>query len=104
MEREMSPHDRSIEEAGVGLEERLRAILDAYYDEWRAALKAWQIPHELEEPAKRIFCIARRHAGRQPGAVQAWGLKPWALVANRTPAELLREPGGDLLILRALGR
>jgi len=100
----MSPHDRSIDEAGVGLEEGLRAVLDAYYDEWRAALKAWRIPHELEEPAKRIFGIARRHAGRQPGTVQAWGLKPWALIANRTPAELLREPGGDLLILRALGR
>lgn len=99
----MSSHDRSIEKAGVALDEGLQALLDAYYDELRAALTAWRVPRELEEPAKLIFGVARLHAGREPGAVRAWGLKPWALVANRTPAELLREPGGDLLILRAFG-
>lgn len=101
MEREMASCDRSIEEAGVAFEEGLQALLDAYYDELRAALTAWRVPRELEEPAKLIFGVARRHAGREPGAVQAWGLKPWALVANCTPAELLRKPGGDLLILPA---
>lgn len=100
----MSSHDRSIEEAGVAFEEGLRALLDADYDELRAALAAWGVPREFEEPAKRIFGVARLHAGCEPGAVRAWGRKPWVLVTNRTPAELLREPGGDLVILRAFGR
>jgi hypothetical protein len=103
-EREMSPHERSIEEAGVAFEEGLRAVLGAYYDELRTVLTAWDVPLELEEPAKQIFGIARLHAGREPGAVQAWGLTPWVPIANRTPAELLRVPGGDLLLLRAFGR
>lgn len=101
MEYGMPSNDRAIEEASAAFEDGLRALLDAHYDELRNALEAWGVPRNLEEPAKRIFGIARMHAGREPGAVCAWGLKPWALVANKTPAELLREPGGDLLILRA---
>lgn len=89
-------HERSTQDADVVLDEGLQALLVAYYDELRAALTVWGVPRELEEPAKLIFGVARLHAGREPGAVLAWGLMPWALVANRTPAELLREPGGDI--------
>lgn len=98
----MAPKDKMFDQATRASEEELRALLDAYYDELASALVAWGVPRQLEEPAKRIFAIARqRDRPGEPGAVEAWGLKPWALVGYRTPAELLREPGGDLLILRA---
>lgn len=98
----MSSHVRSIEDAAAVSEDELGALLQAYYDELSAALRTWGVPRELREPAKRIFSVARQHAGRAPGSVEAWGLTPWAPIADRTPAELLREPGGDLIILQAL--
>lgn len=97
----MSSQDSSIQDAAAVSEDELRALLQAHYDELIATLKAWGVPLELQEPAKRIFRIARMRYGQEEGAVQAWGLKPWQPIANRTPAELLREPGGDLAILRA---
>lgn len=98
----MSSHVRSIEDAAAVSEDELRALLQAHYDELIATLRAWGVPREFQEPAKRIFDVARLHRGREAGSVQAWGLKPLPPISNRTPAELLREPGGDLAILRAL--
>ena len=100
----MASQDKVIEKATMVSEEELRALLGAYYDEFTSALVAWGVPRQLEEPAKRIFGIARQRVRPgEVGAVEAWGLKQWTLVGNRTPAELLREPGGALLILRAFG-
>lgn len=97
----MPSHLMSIEDLAAVSEAELGDMLRAYYDALTCALSTWDIPLQLQEPAKGVFGAARRHIGHETKSILAWGLEPWPPIANRTPAELLREPGGDQVIMQA---